>query len=82
MNNRINQCLLEGSDRVDIINVKTGDPLLADFLARQPGYFHGYHIARGSWISILLDGSVPIEDICLRIDESFETTASGKKKTR
>lgn len=39
---------LEGTDYVDIINVKLGDPLLADMLSGQPGYFHGYHVSRGN----------------------------------
>ena len=46
---------LKGAEYVDIMNVKLGDPMLVDVLVHQPGYFHGYHIARGNWISILLD---------------------------
>ena len=71
---------LEGENRVDVVNVKLGDPLLADMLSQQAGYFHGYHISRGSWISILLDGTVPFEDICRWIDESYVVTASNQKK--
>ena len=37
---------LKGTEYVDIINVKLGDPMLADMLVRQPGYFYGYHITR------------------------------------
>ncbi len=73
---------LDGTERVDIINVKMGDPLLADMLSQQTGYFHGYHISRGNWISILLDGTVPFEDICRWIDESFLVTASKQKKQK
>ena len=53
---------LKGTDYVDIINLKLGDPMLADMIVRQPGYFYGYHITRSSWISILLDGTVPFEE--------------------
>ena len=73
---------LEGTDRVDIINVKMGDPLLADILSQRTGYFHGYHIRRGNWISILLDGTVPLEDICMWIDESYFVTASKHEKQK
>lgn len=73
---------LDGTERVDIINVKMGDPLLADMLSQQTGYFHGYHISRGNWISILLDGTVPFEDICRWIDESYVVTASKQKKQK
>lgn len=73
---------LDGIERIDIINVKMGDPLLADMLSQQTGYFHGYHISRGNWISILLDGTVPFEDICRWIDESYVVTSSKQKKLK
>ena len=53
---------LPGEDIVDVLNVKLDDPLLRDLLVQQDGYFPGYHISRGNWVSILLDGSVLIED--------------------
>ena len=71
---------LDSNDIVDILNVKLPDPLLADLLIQQPGYFPGYHIRRGNWVSILLDGSVPFEDICRWLEESYLTTASRAKK--
>ena len=43
---------LKGTDYVDIINLKLGDPMLVDMIVRQPGYFYGYHITRSSWIDI------------------------------
>lgn len=73
---------LKGEGRADIVNVKVGDPMLVDVLVRQPGYFYGYHISRGSWISILLDGTVPYEEICRWIDESYMVTASKKQKQK
>lgn len=71
---------LDGSNRVDILNVKLSDPMLVDFLAQQLGYFRGYHISRGNWVSILLDGTVPMEEIGRWIDESFAVTASKKSR--
>ena len=32
---------LRGTEYVDIINVKLGDPMLVDMLVRRPGYFYG-----------------------------------------
>ena len=71
---------LQGTERVDIINVKLGDPLFVDLLVHQEGYFRGYHIRGGNWVSILLDGTVPFKDVCRMIDESFLITASKQKK--
>lgn len=36
---------LDGIGHIDIINVKMGDPLLAEMLSQQTGYFHGYHMS-------------------------------------
>ena len=71
---------LDGAEKTDILNVRVNDPLLADFLTGQPGYFRGYHMSSGNWICVLLDGSVPFEDICRRLDESFRATASKEKR--
>ena len=73
---------LPGKDAVEILNVKLSDPILAELLVRQPGYRRGYHIARGNWISILMDGSVPLEDLCRWVDESYLATASAAQKKK
>ena len=73
---------LLGEDRVFILNVKLDDLFLADTLVQQNGYFRGYHISRGNWISILLDGTVPVKEIQNLIDVSFRTTASSKKRQK
>ena len=47
---------------------------------QQEGYFPGYHLSSGSWITILLDGTVPSKEIRDLIDRSFLVTASPKTK--
>lgn len=59
----------------DIVNVKIADLFLADMLVQQEGFFRGYHIARGNWISILLDGTVEFEEVCRWLQESYMATA-------
>ena len=70
---------LPGTELRDIINVKLTDPILVDYLVQQPGYFRGYHISRGNWVSILLDGTVPLDEICRWLDDSYMNTASKQK---
>ncbi len=77
-----NKLGLKGEERVDIVNVKTGDVLLADWLAQQEGFFPGYHISRGTWVSVLLDGTVPLEEIFHWIDVSFAVTAPKKRQRK
>ena len=73
---------LPGEGRVDILNVKLDDLLLADMLVQREGYLRGYHLNRGNWISILLDGTVPEEEIEDMIDLSYRVTASSRKKQK
>jgi len=75
-----NKLGMKGTEKTDIINVKTGDPLLADLLTQQQGFFRGWQMNRGNWIAIILDGTVPQEEICHWIDESFAVTASRQYK--
>ena len=71
---------LSGTDDVDVINVKLDDPVFMDMLLHQKGYLPAYHMNKDNWISALLDGSVPLNDIYSVIDFSFTSTASKKKK--
>lgn len=73
---------LSGGEPVDVLNVKMGSPLLADFLVQREGFFRGYHIGRGNWISILLDGTVPFDEVCRWLDESYLATASKETRHR
>ena len=73
---------LSGRGAVDVINVKIPDPLLMDLLIKKEGYFRGYHMSKGNWLTILLDGSVPMGEITSLIEMSFFATASNKARQR
>ena len=73
---------LQGDERADILNVKLEDVLLRDLLIQQEGYLPGYHISRGNWVSILLDGTVSFDEICRMIDLSYSVTLSKKNKNK
>ena len=72
---------LESDEIVDIVDVKC-EPDEIDFLSQQPGFFHGYHMNKNHWLTILLDGSVPLETVCSFIEHSFELTAPKIKKKK
>ena len=71
---------LNTDELVDVLNVKLDSPLLADLLTREAGFFPGYHMNHSNWVSILLDGSVPLDEVCDWIDRSFLVTASAGTK--
>lgn len=61
---------LPSEEEVEIIDLrgKTAD---IEQLVDEKKYFQGWHMNKKHWFTICLDGSVPIEEICLRIDESY-----------
>lgn len=70
------------SGQVDILNVKLDDVLLLDMLTRQEGYYIGYHLKKGNWLSVALDGTVDLKAVCDLIDTSYRVTASKQKKQK
>ncbi len=73
---------LHGEERVDILNVKLADTAYADMLIHQKGYFKGYHISRGNWVSVLLDGTVPMKDVQSLLAESYVVTSKKYRKPK
>lgn len=64
---------LTGSEYVDILNIKC-DPVLSGSLRMSKGILPAYHMHRDSWITILLDGTVPAKDIFPLLDMSYALT--------
>ncbi|MCR4903024.1 MAG: MmcQ/YjbR family DNA-binding protein [Butyrivibrio sp.] len=73
---------LPESEHLDIIDVKIDDLMLRDILLKQEGFLPAYHMNKGSWITIILDGRVELDEICRMIDGSFLDTAPKKKKDK
>jgi len=65
---------------VDVLNVKSNDRFLIDIMLNEDGIYPGYHLSKGNWMSVLLDGTVSIEKIYSLIDESFDSTAPKAKR--
>lgn len=66
---------LSGTGYIDILDIKC-DPEMAGFLVAEKGILPGYHMHKGNWITILLDGSVERKQVCSLLDQSFLLTAS------
>lgn len=67
------------NNNYDVINLKITDQILKDLLLQQDGYFPAYHMNKKNWITVILDGTLDFSEICDRIDESFNITASKKQ---
>ena len=70
---RADRLTLKRSGEVEIMNVKV-DPLLTGSLRTQRGILPAYHMNKERWISVLLDGSVPLEQALALLDMSFSLT--------
>ncbi len=66
---------------LDVVNVKC-DPIMIGSLLPEPGFFPAYHMSKGSWITIALDGSAEEETVKLLLDRSFDLTNAKVKKRR
>ncbi len=64
-------------ERVDILNLKC-DPVLIASLRDGLGYLPAWHMNKTHWLSLRLDGTVPVEDICALVDLSWQLTAPKK----
>lgn len=62
---------LESDETVEIIDLRMKPESLAE-LTDNVRYFPGYHMNKKHWLTIILDGSVQLREICARIDESYQ----------
>ena len=74
-----NRLGLDREERVDVVNLKCS-AALSGTLRRQAGILPAYHMHRDSWITVLLDGTVPFRDICELVDLSYTLTGGQKRR--
>ncbi len=70
---------LPGEGPVDVINVKCS-PMMIGSLLSTKGFFPAYHMNKSHWISILLDGSVPDNQIFPLLELSYDSVAPKRKR--
>lgn len=71
-----NKLGLNGTEKIEILDLRM-NPEEKENLIDNEKFFSGYHMNKNHWMTICLDGSVAIEQICKRIDISYEI--AGKK---
>ena len=65
---------LPGEDEADIVNVKCG-AAAASLYRGMPGILPAWHMRTDAWVSVLLDGTVPKEEVETLLERSFDLTA-------
>lgn len=71
---------LTGEGTVDVMDLKCGSVLVGSLLA-QDGFRPAYHMSKGTWISVLLDETVPDEEIYPLLELSYDSAAPKGKKS-
>lgn len=67
------------SGRIDILNVAI-DPRLVATLRNHEGFRPAWRMNQNKWVTVLLDGAVPDDEIRAYLDMSYET--AGRKGGR
>lgn len=70
---------LAESEHADVLNVKC-DPLMLGSLLMENGFFPAYHMNKNSWVSVILDNSVPDDKICFLIGLSYNSVTPKRKR--
>lgn len=67
-----------GKEEIEVVNVKVAPQRLDDFL-EEPGIYPAYHMNKKSWVSVILDGTVPDQRIMgmLEVSRRFSESKSG-----
>lgn len=70
---------LEGEGELDLLNVKARPAQVAALLDEK-GFLPAYHMNKVHWISIRLDGTVPLKKIGELLDASYALTRIGRTR--
>ncbi len=72
---------LPGDGLIDVVNVQV-DPVMSGSLRSSPGIFPGYHMNKEKWVTVLLDGTMSMEQIAILLDISYEIAGAKSRKKR
>lgn len=61
----------------DVIDLRCPDAEIPSLLEKE-GFLPAYHMSKKNWVTILLDGSVSLDEIIKLLDESYEITRDRK----
>lgn len=70
---------IDRAGRIDILNLKL-DPRMVAKLRVREGFMPAWYMNQNSWVTILLDGSVPAEEIRSYLDTAYEGAGDKRGK--
>lgn len=72
---------LSGEQTLDVMNVKCSTIMIGSLLSTK-GFLPAYHMNKNHWISIVLDNSVPDDQITPLLELSYDSVAPKRRTKR
>ncbi len=72
---------LPGNELIDVVNLQV-DPLMSGSLRAATGIFPGYHMNKEKWITVLLDGTISMEQIAILLDISYDIAGAKSRRKK
>ncbi len=70
---------LPGDELISVVNVQL-DPAMSGSLRATAGIFPGYHMNKEKWVTVLLDGTIDMEQIAILLDISYDIAGTKTVK--
>lgn len=72
---------LAGEEALDVMDIRCST-ILIDSLLSTKGFLPAYHMNKNHWISVVLDNSVPDDQITPLLELSYDSVAPKRRKKR
>ena len=72
---------LTGEELVDVLDFKC-DPHMLGSVRTQAGFLPAYHMNKDKWVSVLLDGSVPLDAVTPLLELSYDLAGAAGASRR
>ena len=72
---------LAGEEALDVMDIRCSTIMIGSLLSTK-GFLPAYHMNKNHWISIVLDNSVPDDQITPLLELSYDSVAPKRRKKR
>ena len=72
---------LAGEEALDVMDIRCSTIMIGSLLSTK-GFLPAYHMNKNHWVSIVLDGSVPDDQITPLLELSYDIVAPKRRKKR
>lgn len=72
---------LAGEEALDVMDIRCSTMMIGSLLSTK-GFLPAYHMNKNHWISVVLDNSVPDDQITPLLELSYDSVAPKRRKKR